>query len=223
MSRVDQPAGIALTRVILGAADELRGQASALNELDAVAGDGDLGITVGKAAAALRAALGGAEGDVVQVLRRCGASLAAAAPSTSGTLLAMGFLAAAKALAGQQGSATGQMAEGFAAATREVQLRGKASRGDKTMLDVLEPVSACLYAAAREGHSVSEALQAAAAVAIEATEATRGLTARAGRAKWMQDRGTGQPDAGCQMLSIAITRAADIASADSCRTQAPPT
>ena len=214
MSQADRAVGDGVSRVILASASAVQGRAAELNQLDGVAGDGDLGITMGKASLALARTLGDAGGDAAQVLRKCGAALAAAVPSTSGTLLAMGFLAAAKAIAGGPGSATAQVAEGFAAATREIQLRGKASPGDKTMLDVLAPVTQCLQEAAHDDHPLAVALHEAAARAVEATEATRGLIARAGRAKWMQDRGQGHPDAGCQMLSIAIAAAADAVAAD---------
>src|SRR3954465_4362806 len=75
--------------------------AATLNQLDAVAGDGDLGVTVTAAANALLAILPEVAAleaqDMAAALRRCGSEVARKAPSTCGTLLATGLLRAARA------------------------------------------------------------------------------------------------------------------------------
>lgn len=199
---------ISLDQVLVACFDGLRSQAATLNELDGVAGDGDLGVTITKAAAAVGDALGKEPGDPATVLRLAGAALATAVPSTSGTLLALGFLAAARSVGEADGSPMEQLACGFAAAEQEVRRRGGAALGDKTMLDVLDPVARWLQEAARDLQPLPQALQGAAQIAAAATGATRDLIPQAGRARWLQERSLGHPDAGCWMLTSALSRAA---------------
>ncbi len=70
-------------------AAEIRGRADDHNRLDSAAGDGDLGVTLTLAAAAVIEILPGLEGRSPQeILQACGRAIARKAPSTSGTLLA---------------------------------------------------------------------------------------------------------------------------------------
>lgn len=211
----------ALVRALAAAADAVGAAAGELNRLDGFAGDGDLGITMTEAAGAVKDVLAGAAGKTpAEVLSACGAAIAGRAPSTSGTLVATGFLRAAKALAGSPGTASGPsggtgasagpqdataaLAACFSAALAGVGARGKASVGDRTLVDGLDAVCASLELSARQARPWEEALAAAADAARRAAEATASMEPKVGRASWVPQRALGHPDAGCTMLALAL-------------------
>jgi phosphoenolpyruvate---glycerone phosphotransferase subunit DhaL len=195
----------ALAISLSAAADAVEGSAEELNRLDGYAGDGDLGITMSQAAQALREVLAASdETTVSQLLSSCGAAIARSAPSTSGTLVATGFLRAGKALADPPANGTEALVRAFAAALEGIQGRGKASVGDRTLVDCLDAVCNSLQLCLASGLGPAEALERAARSAKAATEATAEMEPKAGRASWVPERAKGHPDAGCAMLAIAL-------------------
>ena len=195
----------ALVNSLSAAADAVEGSAAELNRLDGYAGDGDLGITMSQAAQALREALAASdEQSVAQLLSSCGAAIARSAPSTSGTLVATGFLRAGKALAEPPINAVEALVRAFAAAVDGIRARGKAAVGDRTLVDGLDAVSNSLGLSLASGLSAGEALAQAARAASAAAEATADMEPKAGRASWVPERAKGHPDAGCEMLAIAL-------------------
>src|ERR1700730_1323610 len=168
-----------LTIVFGSVADDIIAAQAELNSLDAVAGDGDLGLTMTTAAEAVKALLPELEGlDLAAALKRCGAELARNAPSPSGTLFATAFLRAGTATA--QDSASGEapvatLARLVTAAVEGIQQRGKAKPGDKTLLDALIPASEALVRASDLALDLQVALQQAADAARTGAEETRGL------------------------------------------------
>jgi D-erythrulose 4-kinase len=183
-----------------------------LNRLDAAAGDGDLGNTVVLAAQAVHASIGAdRNASPAALLRRCGTDVATSAPSTSGTLTARALLAAGRAVGSvdQAESPVQVVALGFEAALAAIQSAGKAAPGDRTMLDALAPAVAELTSQAEAGASMLQALAAAAAAARLGAEATRDMTPRAGRARWLADRSKGTEDAGAHLVALVLGLAAD--------------
>ena len=78
----------------------------------------------------------------------------------------------------------------------------KAQPGDKTMMDALVPAIQALRRAAETGKTVPEALSLAAEAARAGAEATRDLTARYGRAKFLGEKTRGHPDPGATSISL---------------------
>ena len=195
----------ALGRALSAAAAALLSSADELNRLDGFAGDGDLGITMSEVARVLdEQAAGAAHMEPAELLRSCGAAVARRAPSTSGTLTATAFLRAAKAVEGDGGSGLERVAACFTAAMEGVQARGKASLGDRTVLDGLDAVCTSLKASVKEGSSLAAALRAGAEAASRFADASASMAPKTGRASWMAERALGHPDAGCQALAIAL-------------------
>jgi dihydroxyacetone kinase-like protein len=190
----------------------LAGSVTELNRLDGFAGDGDMGITMAEVARALEEVLGVEEQLATgPLLLSCGAAVAKRAPSTSGTLIATGFLRAAKTVGdgaeGPEGDAEA-VDRAFRAALEGIQARGKASVGDRTLVDGLDAVCTSLDGSANAGRDLREALQLAAQAAQTAAEATVSMAPKVGRASWVPDRAIGHPDAGCTMLAIVMRAAA---------------
>lgn len=200
-----------LLKALSAAASALEASADELNRLDGFAGDGDMGITMTQAARAVQeVAQGGDDRSPAEVLSACGAAVARRAPSTSGTLVATAFLRAAKALADSDAlSATEVMARCFGAALEGVQARGKASVGDRTLVDGLHAVDASFRRSVGAGQGWQQALAEAAIAAQEAAEATVEMEPKIGRASWVPQRALGHADAGCTMLALVLRAAAE--------------
>jgi dihydroxyacetone kinase len=180
-----------------------------LNELDGAAGDGDLGLTAGRAAEALRdAAPTLADLEPPAAARAIGMALARKAPSTGGTLLAFACLAAGKLDPAGLGPGLATLAALLEAARDEVAARGKVAIGDRTMLDALAPAVAAIRSTADARGSVAAALGEAAVAADAGAAATIEMAATTGRAGWLADRARGHEDAGARLVAIVFGAAA---------------
>ena len=179
--------------------------------LDGKVGDSDLGITMSKAfaAAAEAVAFEGPDVGTAKLLRSAGAAMARAAPSTMGTLTATGFLRASKAVDGDVALDTAGVAAFWRAFRDGVAERGKAKIGDKTVLDVLDPLANTLDAQASIGGLLVEALRAAADSAQLGLENTKLLIAQHGKAAAFQQKTLGLQDAGATVGYFLIRRMAD--------------
>jgi dihydroxyacetone kinase-like protein len=195
--------------VLVGVAEDVAAAQAELNQLDGVAGDGDLGLTMSTGARALIAIAPDLEAlDLAAAVRRCGSELARKAPSTSGTLLATAFLRSAGAVGGSDDAPAARLARALAASQAGIEQRGKAAPGDKTMLDALAPAAAAAQTAANTDPDLCVALQAAAAAAVDGTTATRTMRAKVGRAGWLADRSEGHEDAGAHLVALLLASAA---------------
>ena len=123
----------------------------------------------------------------------------------SGPLYGTFFLRAAGALDGDDGRA---LATAVRAGYDGVVARGKAERGDKTMLDALGPACDALDEAVAAGGSLDDALRAAAAAAAAGRDATEPLVARKGRASYLGERSAGHVDPGAASATLLVEAAA---------------
>lgn len=184
--------GAQLATLLDGALAGLESAAEELRELDAALGDGDLGITVGKGCAAVRAKLVELDDpSPAEVLRSAGTAFATANPSTLAALVGGGLLAAAGAVGDAASFGRDEALRVGRAAASSIQTRGKAELGDKTILDALVPSLDALDGA--EGDSAIDAMVAAARSGVEATA---GKQSQRGRASWLRERSIGRPDPG---------------------------
>ena len=195
---------------LLGAiATALRDARDELNRLDGLAGDGDLGLTAGRAADALdEIAPTLPAADPAAAARAIGMALAKRAPSTGGTLVAFACLAAGKVELAEDASGVLSAARLLGAGRDELIRRGKVTEGDRTMIDALAPAVAALEAAATTGATPRDAAAAAARAADEGARATAGMEATTGRAGWLADRARGHEDAGARLVAIVFEAAA---------------
>jgi dihydroxyacetone kinase-like protein len=107
-------------------------------DLDAAAGDADLGITARKIAEGIRAANASLSGDLKADLMLVGKEISKFASSTFGTLFATGFIRASAAVSVDDDALTNTR-KSFQAAFDGISARGKAALGERTLLDA--PVS----------------------------------------------------------------------------------
>ena len=88
-------------------------------------------------------------------------------------------------------------------------LRGKATLGDKTMVDALQPGDQSLQAFVESGESLQKALSTAVNAAEEGLKSTVPLVARKGRASYLGERSAGHPDPGSASTVLLFQSAAE--------------
>ncbi|GAB4472238.1 MAG: dihydroxyacetone kinase subunit DhaL [Anaerolineae bacterium] len=179
-------------------AEALLARADYLTTLDQAMGDGDLGITATKIAEALKAYVAATPpDDLGKFIMGAGMRINSAAPSSLGTLLATAVMRAGKE-AKDKSELDGQVLVAMLhAADQGIQERGKASPGDKTIIDAVHPAAEAFEAALSTGATLEEAGAKLIAAAEAGMEAVRPLRSKVGRAGWVGERTEGQIDPGC--------------------------
>jgi dihydroxyacetone kinase len=165
------------------------------NELDAAQGDGDLGITMVLAAGAMEESARSSN-SIQAWFQNGGKSLRKAAPSTMGILMASALISASKVIPDEKRLTLQDWATVQQTMISEIQSRGGAQLGDKTVLDALIPAAATFAHAVQEGKSAHESLAAAAKAAEVGAKHTATLLAKTGRSSWLGERTLGKIDGG---------------------------
>lgn len=178
-------------------ATRLEADAEEFRRLDAAVGDGDLGVTVAKGAAAVRGTVAEQPDDppVADVMAAAAKAFANANPSTFSALVAAGLRRAAQAV-GEDPVGVAGAAAAARAFLDTVADKGKAQPGDKTMLDAVRPSVEALEAQTGAGATGAASLEAAVAAARQGVEDSTALVSRKGRARWVGERTRGHPDPG---------------------------
>lgn len=168
-----------------------------LIEMDSIMGDGDLGLTMAKAFVAADDQLAtSTETDVGTIFALAGMAMAKAAPSTMGTLVATGFMRGGKALKGKSQLAAADVAAFFRAFAEGIVERGRTQPGNKTILDVMDPVALALEQAAAGGAALGSLPETARVAAAEGWEAAKMMMSQHGKAAIYREQTVGKPDPG---------------------------
>jgi dihydroxyacetone kinase-like protein len=168
-------------------------------DLDAAAGDADLGITARKIAEGIRAANLSLSGDLKADLMLVGKEISKFASSTFGTLFATGFIRASAAVSNDDDALTNTR-KSFQAAFDGISARGKAALGERTLLDALHPAIEALNSA----KDLKSGLSQAAIAARSGATATANMTPKHGRAGWIGERAKGIEDAGANVVAVVF-------------------
>lgn len=188
-----------------------------LIELDRQIGDGDHGenLTRGYTAVVSRLdALDGAPEQVGDVLKLVATTLMSTVGGAAGPLYGTAYLRAAKVTATPVLDAAGVVAL-LEAALEGIVARGKATTGEKTMVDAWTPAVEAAVAAAGAGSDAAAVLAAAATAAEAGAQATIPLVATKGRASYLGERSAGHLDPGAASSALLLRAAADTAAAAS--------
>lgn len=186
-----------------------------LIELDRQIGDGDHGENLSRGFTAVAAKLDGLTeppGDVGAVLKLVATTLMSTVGGAAGPLYGTAYLRAAKVtdLPELDSAAVVAMLE---AGLEGIVVRGKATTGEKTMVDAWSPAVDAAVAAADAGASPAAVLAAAAEAARAGAEATIPLVATKGRASYLGERSAGHQDPGATSTALILAAAADTAAA----------
>ena len=168
-------------------------------ELDAAAGDGDLGITAGKIADGIRIAINSLTGDLKGDLATIGKEISKAASSTFGTLFATCFIRASGAASSENDDLT-NLQNCLSAAFDGVSARGKAQLGERTLLDALHPA----VQAVKNATDIKSGLSQAAIAARAGATATAQMMPKHGIAGWIGERAKGLEDAGATVIAVVF-------------------
>ena len=189
------------------AAADVAEQRDYLVDLDRAIGDGDHGENMDRGFKAAVEALGQAEpASVAEVLKTVAKTLMSTVGGAAGPLYGTAFLRASKAAGDGELDAAG-VAAIIEGALGGIQPRGKATTGEKTMVDAWTPALDAARAAAESGADAVATLQAAATAAEAGAAATEPLRATKGRASYLGERSIGHLDPGAVSTSL-ILRAA---------------
>lgn len=176
-----------LTRIIA----HMETVAKTLNALDGQLGDGDLGVTMQRGGRELMKVLPTLPEDVGMALLACAQAVTRVSGSSYGTLLATGLMAAAKATRGRTEVPWSELSGLLHGALEAMIARGKASLGDKTVLDALDAASRAV-----DGAVPAEMLAAASSAVDETMTRMRSQQAKVGRARIFGERSVGLDDPG---------------------------
>lgn len=145
-----------------------------------------------------------------EALNKISMKLLSTIGGASGPLFASFFMGMAKVIKQNGGNNPLEIAAAFAAGVQNIMQRGKADLGEKTMLDVLIPVSTTFTLSAAEGKNMAEICSAIKLAADNGLESTRNLIATKGRAAGLGERAIGHLDAGAKSCQVMVHAVCDL-------------
>lgn len=198
-------------------AERIRAEADTLTRLDQAIGDGDHGINLDRGFSAVVAAAGPhpSAGDDIEAaserLRLAGRTLISTVGGASGPLYGTALLRAATAIRSDHpGIAPGELlVRALEAAVEGVAALGRATTGEKTMLDALTPAAEAARTALTSGQDISGIVRAAAEAAEAGAERTIPMVATKGRASYLGERSIGHKDPGAASSALIVRALAD--------------
>jgi dihydroxyacetone kinase-like protein len=179
-----------------------------LTRLDEIIGDGDHGINMARGFEAAQEALEDMS-DTSQpgpFLHAVGEAFLENVGGAAGPLYGTGFLCAAKVCEKDMAFNAATMDKLLAAAINGIQKRGHSQKGEKTMLDVLIPISDCFKPENADGLNLYQCLAAANRAANDGVAYTKTIVATKGRASYVGERSIGHEDPGA-VSSMLMFRA----------------
>ncbi len=181
-----------------------------LTTLDAAIGDADHGINMSRGFVAVKTKLQdiAPDADLSTVLKMVAITLMSTVGGASGPLYGTAFFRAAAAVPGRENIDKDVAIRMFDAAIAGIKERGKAIRGEKTMLDALEPARDA-FAAGIQQKSLLESLDLACDAANKGVDFTKTIVASKGRASYLGERSLGHQDPGATSSYIMLKALAD--------------
>lgn len=196
---------IQLTKIIQKISTTLQENKEFLTELDNVIGDGDHGINLARGFKEVDVKLPTlAGGDVGNIIKSVGMTLVSKVGGASGPLYGTAFMKAGAVAAGEQTLSAERFIQMLEAAIEGIQMRGKAVRGEKTMLDALIPAYITLKNVYGESDDIKYALERAIVSAKEGVEYTKTIIATKGRASYLGERSIGHQDPGATSALLIL-------------------
>jgi|LDZT01.1.fsa_nt_gi dihydroxyacetone kinase-like protein len=171
-------------------------QKSTLNELDSKIGDGDHGLSMSRGFNAIEEYIkNNPDLTISEMLSKGGMQFNEVTGSTIGILIFSAMRSAGIKVKDKTEIDFTDLQAMLAASIEAIQKRGKAQRGQKTILDTLIPTMEYLESqkdTSNETDIITEAIK----IAEKSAEATKDLEPQVGRARWFKERGIGNVDPG---------------------------
>jgi dihydroxyacetone kinase-like protein len=185
---------------LLRANEKIQENKEYLSELDRAIGDGDHGINLSRGFQEVAAKIEQMKvTDIGDLLQQVAMTLIGRVGGASGPLYGTAFLKAATVLKGQEEIGLDELVNAMNASLEGIQQRGKATLGDKTMLDVWGPVIT-----EWKTNPNSAAFEDLQALTQTSMEQTKEMEARKGRAAYLGKRSIGTYDPGAVSSSLIL-------------------
>lgn len=169
-----------------------------LTQLDAAIGDGDHGINMARGAKTALERLKNTEPkNPAELLRTVGMALLSSVGGAAGPLYGTVFMKMSIALGSKEKINDEDLVKALEQALVGIKTLGKAEVGDKTMVDVWEPMVEFLKKKVlNEDYELPEICEEVVKLAEERMKATIPMQARKGRASYLGERSIGHQDPG---------------------------
>lgn len=192
--------------LFLYVADRVVASKEMLSEADRNIGDGDHGIGMANGFEGAKAGLLAAEfDDAYAVFNTVGRTMIRDMGGASGIIFGLLFFAGSKEMPAKPDLTTSDFSEIFSKALKEIQVKGGAQLGDKTMVDALAPAVEAMQESINEDKGYKELFGSALRGAESGKEASKDYVARFGKSKTLGERAIGYPDAGCVTLTVIFS------------------
>lgn len=179
-----------------------------LTDMDQAIGDGDHGINMNRGMKAVGEKLPTVTDKPIDgILKSVGMTLVSTVGGASGPLYGTAFMRSGMAVKGKEELDADDISKIFDAAIEGIVSRGKATTGEKTMLDAIVPGKDAYNAAIADGKSITEALAAAEEAGWKGVEYTKSIIATKGRASYLGERSIGFQDPGATSITYMIQAA----------------
>jgi len=176
-----------------------------LSELDATIGDGDHGINMSKGFKAVTEKLKEDNGvDIAGILKKTGMALVSTVGGASGPLYGTAFMKSSMSVNGKTEIDIKDFSNMLKDALGGIKMRGKATAGEKTMIDALEPALEAINKGIEQGLESKAILKLAKEAAYNGVEYTKTIIATKGRASYLGERSIGHQDAGATSSAIIL-------------------
>jgi phosphoenolpyruvate---glycerone phosphotransferase subunit DhaL len=173
-----------------------------LTALDSAIGDGDHGLNMRRGALAIQAKMAELETKSLnEALKTMGMTCMSTVGGSSGPVFGTLMVTLSKELPEQPNSA--DVARALAAGIAALSRLGKVEVGQKTLLDVLDPVQKVLAAGGDD--LIARVRQCA----LDSAQATANMDAIKGRASFLGDRALGHVDPGSRSMALIISTLCD--------------
>jgi dihydroxyacetone kinase-like protein len=183
--------------------------AAMLSELDTPIGDGDHGVNMSRGFTAVEKKLASTgTPDFGTLFKLVGMTLLSTVGGAAGPLYGGFFLELGRTATGKTALTKSEVSQMLERGLGDIQRRGKAELGDKTMVDALSPAVSAFQSSADK--DITAATRVAEDTAKTAAEATRPLEARKGRASYLGERSIGHQDPGATSSWLLLQALANV-------------
>lgn len=193
-------------------ADKMAEHRQELTDLDQAIGDGDHGINMNRGFKAVMEKLPTVEDkNIDDILKTVGMTLVSTVGGAAGPLYGTAFMKAGASTKGKEELSNEDIILAFDEAVGGIQFRGKAVKGEKTILDSMIPAIDAIKACIGDGKTMAEALVSAEKAAWDGVEYTKTIIATKGRASYLGERSIGHQDPGATSTAYAFQAAKEVA------------
>ncbi|WKY48895.1 dihydroxyacetone kinase subunit DhaL [Eubacteriaceae bacterium ES3] len=195
-------------------ADKMTEHRQELTDLDQAIGDGDHGINMSRGMKAVMEKLPTFEEKAVdEIFKSVGMTLVSTVGGASGPLYGTAFMKAGMAVKGKEELSDQDIINMIHEAIIGIQSRGKAVKGEKTMLDSIMPALDAVKDSIENGDTIAVAISKGEQAAWDGVEYTKTIIATKGRASYLGERSLGHQDPGATSMAYLFQAAKEVADA----------